>query len=74
MNQMRSVYILVYFFHTIYDLHVVKFGCSCNNMPDLFQLVGCIYPILRKARLFLLVDLREFLFRSRVGGGGGRKK
>ena len=24
-----------------------------------------------KARIFLLVDLREFFFRSRVGGGGG---
>ena len=24
-----------------------------------------------KARFFLLVDLREFFFRSRVGGGGG---
>ena len=27
-----------------------------------------------KARIFLLVDLREFFFRFRVGGGGTKKK
>ena len=29
---------------------------------------------LYKARFFLLVDLREFLFRPREGGGGDEKK
>ena len=27
-----------------------------------------------RPEFFLLVDLREIFFRSRVGGGGGRKK
>ena len=38
-----------------------------------------VYKTVHKARIFLLVDLRDFFFRFRVGGeggegGGGQKK
>ena len=51
-----------------YAQHLLK---SQFNLSQLTKAFTCIFTI--KARICLLVDLREFFFRFRVAGGGGEK-
>ena len=48
----------------------LRMSTDCHKKYQ-FRVIRVFGPDDNKARIFLLVDLRDFFFRFRVGGGGG---
>ena len=63
--------VLSFFLHFYLTLLLGRQKLLINICP--VQL-SAFSSILFKARFFLLVDLRDFFFRFRVGGGGEKEK